>query len=259
MSIRRVVVDLGGVLFRFDHAHRLQRLAAAFSLAPDRVDALLWKSGFSAECDRGAFASAVDVRAAIRAATGFTGGDEQLDAEWCSAFRPDHAVREALHRHRGSRSLALFTNNGPLEEEALPRLHPELFDGFGQLLFSHRLGHRKPGPAAFAAATRRLDAVPDEILFIDDHLGNTDAARSFGWHAVHFRGPETIEQALGVAPEHRRDREHALEVDVGLRGPERRDANGSGHPTRMPPGGRRPHGDDRPHQANGLYQPRFRP
>lgn len=196
MSPQHLVVDLGGVLFHFDHTRRLQRLADAFALPADRVDALLWRSGFSADCDAGAYPHAAEIRDRIRAATGFTGSDHDLDAAWCSAFRPDHAVREALERHRGSRPLALFTNNGPLEQEALLRLHPTMFDGFEHLLFSHRLGHRKPDPAAFEAAAGQLGAHPDDILFIDDSAANTDAARAAGWTALHYQSRETLEQTL---------------------------------------------------------------
>ncbi|MFD5063370.1 MULTISPECIES: HAD family hydrolase [unclassified Streptomyces] len=196
MSPQHLVVDLGGVLFHFDHAHRLQRLADVFALPTDRIDMLLWRSGFSADCDAGKYPHAAEIRDRIRAATGFTGSDEDLDAAWCSAFRPDHAVRETLERHRGSLPLALLTNNGPLEQEALMRLYPTMFDGFGHLLFSHRLGHRKPDLAGFDAAAKQLGACPDDILFIDDSAANTDAARAAGWTALQFRSRETLEQAL---------------------------------------------------------------
>jgi FMN phosphatase YigB (HAD superfamily) len=196
MSPQYLVVDLGGVLFHFDHAHRLERMADAFALRADRLDALLWGSGFSADCDSGKYPHAAEIRGRIRAATGFTGSDDDLDAAWCSAFRPDHAVRETLERHRGSRPLALFTNNGPLEQEALLRLYPTMFYGFDHLLFSHRLGHRKPTLAAFDAAAKQLGAYPDDILFIDDSATNTDAARAAGWTALHFQSREIFEQTL---------------------------------------------------------------
>ncbi|MFC4120012.1 HAD family hydrolase [Nonomuraea zeae] len=196
MSRRHLVLDLGGVLFHFDHARRLQHMAGVFALPADRIDELLWRSGFSADCDAGKHPHPAEIRRHIRAVTGFTGSDDHLDAAWCSAFQPDHAVREALDQHRGARPVALFTNNGPLEEEALPRLHPTMFDGFDHLLFSHRLGHRKPAPAAFEAASQRLGAAPGDILFIDDSPANVDAARAAGWTAVRFRGAETLSQVL---------------------------------------------------------------
>ncbi len=195
---RVVVVDLGGVLFHFDHASRLRHMADAFELPADRIDELLWRSGFSADCDAGKYRNPAEIRQYIRAATGFTGSDDRLDAAWCSAFQPDQAVRHALERHRGARPMALFTNNGPLEEDALLRLYPTVFDSFDHLLFSHRLGHRKPDPAAFATVLKRLGALPDDILFVDDSPTNTAAARAAGWTAVHFQGPETLEHALSL-------------------------------------------------------------
>ncbi|MDR8407952.1 HAD-IA family hydrolase [Nonomuraea sp. 3-1Str] len=196
MSPRILVLDLGGVLFHFDHAHRLQHMADIFALPADSLDELLWRSGFSAECDSGTYPHTADIRVRIRAATGFTGSDDDLDTAWCSAFRPDHAVREMLERHRGARQLALFTNNGPLEQETLLRLYPTMFDCFDHLLFSHRLGHRKPALPAFDAAAKQLGAHPDDILFVDDSAANTDAARAAGWTALHFHSRETLEQIL---------------------------------------------------------------
>lgn len=203
MAIRHIVVDLGSVLFHFDHPRRLALLSDMFSLEADRVDALLWGSGFSAECDAGRYGSADEVRAAMRAIVGFQGSDEELNKGWCSAFSPDDAVVEQLRRYRGDAPLTLFTNNGPLEEEVLPRLFPEAFDSFGQLLFSYRFGLRKPDKAAFEAAARQLggdsDGDPGEILFVDDSGTNVEAARAFGWTALRFEGPETIARALGAA------------------------------------------------------------
>jgi FMN phosphatase YigB (HAD superfamily) len=212
MAIRHIVIDLGGVLFRFDHARRLALLSDLFSMDADRVDALLWRSGFSAECDGGRYGTADEVRAALRTVVGFEGGDEELNKGWCSAFSPDDAVVAQLRQYRGDVPLTLFTNNGPLEEEVLPRLFPEAFESFGQLLFSYRFGLRKPDRAAFEAAARRLGAgsgagggvgpgeAPGEgeVVFVDDSSTNVEAARAFGWTALRFEGPETIARALAA-------------------------------------------------------------
>ncbi|GAA1789238.1 HAD-IA family hydrolase [Luedemannella flava] len=186
MSVTHLVVDLGGVLFRFDHAKRLDVLAGVFGLPAGRVHELLWESGFSADCDSGRYASAARVRARIRALVGFDGGDAELDEAWCSAFEPDPAVLATVVGGRGGRTLSLFTNNGPLEEEVLPRLHPDAFAPFDHLFFSWRLEGRKPDPAAFAAVAAALDATGDEILFVDDSAVNVAAARAAGWQGVRF-------------------------------------------------------------------------
>ena len=67
-----LLVDLGGVLFSFDHPHRLRELGQCLGLSPDPA--------------------AAAVRARVRQLTGYAGTDGDLDAAWCSAFRPDQQV-----------------------------------------------------------------------------------------------------------------------------------------------------------------------
>jgi putative hydrolase of the HAD superfamily len=86
MAITVLLVDLGGVLFEFDHDHRLVVLGDCPGLPPAQLDALPWKSGFTADCDAGRYPDAGAVRAQIRLRTGYTRRDDDLDAAWCSAF-----------------------------------------------------------------------------------------------------------------------------------------------------------------------------
>lgn len=191
MSARVLLCDLGGVLFDFDHPHRLRILARACGSSPERIHALLWESDFGAGSDEGRYPTAADVRARVRAVIGFPGTDDELDAAWCAAYRPNPAVINVLISGHGL-PMAVFTNNGPLEEDALPRLHSQAFAPFDRLFFSHRLGHRKPHLAAFAAVTTGLGVAPGDILFVDDSGANVAAARRHGWRAVRFRTPGTL-------------------------------------------------------------------
>src|SRR5579859_7134509 len=100
-----LLIDLGGVLLTFDHPHRLKMLGSCLGLAPGEADALLWRSGFSADCDAGRYPSAAAVRAEIRRRTGYAGPGQDLDAAWCSAFRPGQDVLAMLASHRGQRGV----------------------------------------------------------------------------------------------------------------------------------------------------------
>ena len=77
------------------------------------------------------------------------------------AFEPDPAVLRIIRsaRDRGTRT-ALFTNNGPLLEQALGAELSAVGDVFDQLVFSWRLGVTKPDPEAFERATAALGATP---------------------------------------------------------------------------------------------------
>jgi hypothetical protein len=57
---------------------------------------------------------------------------------WCSAFRPDPDVTGLLARHPAGRR-GVLTNDGPLEEDVLARLYPDVLGSFGYLFFCWRL------------------------------------------------------------------------------------------------------------------------
>jgi putative hydrolase of the HAD superfamily len=59
---------------------------------------------------------------------------------------------------------------------------------FDAILNSHRIGVAKPDAAAFRTALAQLDAVADEVLFIDDLERNVAAAAALGMHTHHFLG-----------------------------------------------------------------------
>jgi len=191
-----LLVDIGGVLFSFDHQHRLSVLGECLGLRPGRVDELLWQSGFSAGCDAGRHRDAAAVRAQIRRITGYAGPDEQLDAAWCSAFGPDPDVIGLLARRPGGRR-GVFTNNGPLEEEVLTRLYPDVFGPFEHLFFCWRLTANKPDHAVYRQVTDLLAVPPGQISFADDSAGNVEAALACGWTAVRYRSPGDLGALTG--------------------------------------------------------------
>lgn len=63
---------------------------------------------------------------------------------------------------------------------------------FDDILYSAALGHRKPSPDFFRLATERAGVLPGEIAFIDDMAENVEAARQFGWNAVHWTAGATL-------------------------------------------------------------------
>lgn len=54
---------------------------------------------------------------------------------------------------------------------------------FDRFLTSFELGHRKPEPEIFLAASDLMGVRPDRVVFIDDSLPNVEAARSLGFKA----------------------------------------------------------------------------
>jgi putative hydrolase of the HAD superfamily len=195
MTAEVTVIDLGGVLFHFDHRRRLTALGDVLGLPAAEVDALFWGSGFSARCDAGAYRTAAEVRDRIRAGSGYRGSDTRLDLAWCGAYSPNEPLVARVAQAAGDgRRFGLLTNNGPLEEAVLPRLHPAAFAPFAWQIFSHRLGARKPEPAAFRRAGDLIGLAPDRLALLDDSEANVAAARQAGWQATRYRGSDDLAQ-----------------------------------------------------------------
>jgi putative hydrolase of the HAD superfamily len=98
-------------------------------------------------------------------------------------------VRAAGHR------LALLSNMPAPYAQHLEAAHA-CFAPFEQRAWSGRLGLAKPERAIFDHLQRALSADGDELLFIDDHAVNVEAARAVGWHALHFDSAANVERQL---------------------------------------------------------------
>ncbi|NDJ52804.1 MAG: HAD family phosphatase [Chloroflexi bacterium] len=71
--------------------------------------------------------------------------------------------------------------------ELLDILHgAQLDDLFDQRVISAEIGAMKPDPKAYRAILMKLNAEPNQALFIDDMQANVDAAHSLGMAALQF-------------------------------------------------------------------------
>jgi putative hydrolase of the HAD superfamily len=109
----------------------------------------------------------------------------------------------AEQRAKGGEPLNLyFLSNMPVPyARTLEQSHPFLqkFDGG---IFSGDVLLIKPEPAIYQLLQTRYALDPAQTIFIDDLLGNIDAARAQGWHGIHFKNAEQVShglQSLGIA------------------------------------------------------------
>jgi putative hydrolase of the HAD superfamily len=97
--------------------------------------------------------------------------------------------------HAAGHRLALLSNMPPPYADHLEATHA-CFARFEQRAWSGRLGVMKPDRAIFDHLQAALESAADDLVFIDDHRGNVDAARALGWRALHFTGAAQCADAL---------------------------------------------------------------
>ena len=203
MTRRTIVFDVGGVLVRWqplelmrqalptharDDASAKAVAAAVFqTFAPD-ADWSLFDRG---RIEPDALAERIAARTGLPLA-----GLQALIAAIPAHIQPLpesvallESVRAAGHR------LGLLSNM-PLAYAAHLEAEHACFSWFDARVFSARVGHIKPERAMFDHAREAFGLDLEHALFIDDHAGNIDAARGFGWQALRFESAAQCEAAM---------------------------------------------------------------
>ena len=119
-------------------------------------------------------------------AVGYAPGPDALMDYWFARDMRLDAVALALADRLAERGVpqVVATNNEPRRAR---HIEQELGLGarVGPVFASGRMGVAKPEAAFFAAVTDALGAEPAEMLLLDDHAPNLEAARRLGWATFH--------------------------------------------------------------------------
>ena len=199
-----VVFDLGAVLFEWAPARLVQKHLAAH--APDEAAAAAlaralfhhddWL-GF--DCGTHSLEDAM-TRMARRLSLPLDALDAMLSPLGGRLAPIDVTVRllEHLmsHRDAGADVRVYYLSNMPAPyARALESGHAFMrrFDGG---VFSGDVKFIKPQREIYEVLARRHALVPERTVFIDDAAANVEAARAFGWHAIHCTSPDGLAAQL---------------------------------------------------------------
>lgn len=201
MTPTSFIFDFGGVVFQWNPVRLLAQVLPERANTPE--NATLWKDRFfqGYTGDWGAFdAGLIDMAETVRRIAARTGLDPAevqavMDAV-PEALAPNPATVALLRRLRMAGHRLFFLSNMPAPYAAhLSRTH-DFLRGFEDGLYSSEVRVIKPDPAIFRLALERFDVSARQTLFIDDHLGNIEAANRLGLPALLFTDAAGLERDL---------------------------------------------------------------
>ena len=107
-----------------------------------------------------------------------------------------HALRAQQQAQGGEPLKLYFLSNMPVPyARTLERLHGFLRD-FDGGIFSGDVLLIKPEAAIYQLLQTRYNLDAAKTVFIDDLLGNIEAAQAQGWHGIHFKSAAQVTQDL---------------------------------------------------------------
>jgi len=194
LHLRAVVFDIGNVLIDWQPSHAFMPELGS----EQAVDAFLARTDFLAR----------NLRADGGATWGDLAGeiedpaDRALFAEYPARFAATvpNAIESSWQVMEDLRERGLFihaiTNRSAETWPIGMAAHPRLGRAFGVTVVSGREGMIKPDARIFDLLCNRAGLAPRECLFIDDSARNIEGARNFGMDAIHFTGPDALQQGL---------------------------------------------------------------
>lgn len=192
-SINTVIFDWGAVLIDDPAPLLLSMFCRALGVPTDAFLAAMKRHAEpfqKGNCSESAFWQAMCADLAVPTPS--------LPSLWGSVFREVYLPKKAMWdlarslKQHGYR-IGLLSNTELPAVEFFHASQPHIFDA---MIFSCCEHCRKPEPAIYRLALERLQAQPDQTLFIDDNPDYLRAAHSVGLHTLHFQTPPILFRAL---------------------------------------------------------------
>jgi putative hydrolase of the HAD superfamily len=188
---KKIVFDLGVVLFSWRPRQMLMRelphRVTSEALA-EHWERQLFQSygGDWGEFDRGTVTVPELVQRVARR-TGLPAAEVQTVVDAVPRELQPIAQSVALvHRLADAGHTLHYLSNMPAPYADVLERH-DFFSRFASGVFSARVHHNKPEPAIFHTALQRFGGTAQELVFLDDHAPNVEAARALGWNALVFK------------------------------------------------------------------------
>ena len=199
-KIEALLFDLGRVVIDLDQTRVHSRWAELARVPLGDVAALVRERilGSEAYCrhERGEISDA-QFFAHLRQQLQLALSDAQFLDGWNGIFIGEiPGIRHLLASLQGRLPLYAFSNTNVAHHAYWSHTFRDLLAPFRKIYLSHKIGARKPEPAAFRAVLADMGHAPDRVLFFDDSAENVAGARACGLLAVEVTTAAGIEAAL---------------------------------------------------------------
>jgi HAD superfamily hydrolase (TIGR01509 family) len=198
MPIKNLIFDLGGVIIDL-HVHKTREAFQALGMGETANWFVANQQASLLNAYETGKLSSEDFIAGINKESGLNISDEQFYKAWTTMLgkvksERIHMLKELRDKYR----VYALSNINAMHAHAchtiLQRDHDifsfhEIFD---LVFYSHEIGARKPEPEAWQKVLERTGILPEETLFIDDHLPNVEAAAALGFQTK-FADREILE------------------------------------------------------------------
>jgi HAD superfamily hydrolase (TIGR01509 family) len=188
VPIRALYFDVGGIFYCEKDKTPVKEWERYLGLTEGQLQRIVFQSPFAEQAWMGQ-ATGDDVW--NDAATHLTISPEDLtklkDDFW-SGWVWDTELIAYVHALKSQYKLGVISDAWPGVREGIEEYIND--DTFDLRVFSYEEGILKPHPEIYQRALSRLEALPEEALFLDDQLKNVEGAQAIGMAGAHITDPQ---------------------------------------------------------------------
>lgn len=196
-QIKSIIFDLGNVLALHDARIAARRYAKITKMTFQEVWDLILTSKTEKAYTRGEITSYEFYRYAKSlppqpAALSYT----QFRDIWNEIFTENKGMETVLKNLKKNYPLYLISNTNAMHYRYLVKKYWHLLKHFKRRFPSHEVGARKPDPLIYRRVLSAISIRPENTVFVDDHPGFIEGARSVGMKGILFKNPPQLLREL---------------------------------------------------------------
>jgi epoxide hydrolase-like predicted phosphatase len=195
MTLNTAFFDLGGVILRTEYQAPREHLAERLNVSYEDLSKTVFESESARQASFGEIKT--DQHWAIVATKLGRPASEigSLRSEFFAGDVLDRELIDFIRSLRLKHKTGLISNGWPDLRDYVVRNNFD--DAFDEIVISAEVGLLKPAPAIYRLALERVQAAPEEAVFVDDSTVNVEAANAMGMRGILFTTTQEVLQELG--------------------------------------------------------------
>ncbi len=196
-EIKSVIFDLGNVLALHDARIAAKRYAKLTGMSFKEV----WDTILTSKTEKAYTRGEITSYEFFRYAKGLAKpGTKMTYAQfrdiWNEIFVENIGMEKVLKDLKKHYPLYLISNTNAMHYRYLVGKYWHLLKHFRRRFPSHEVGARKPDPEIYRRVLKAVKLKPEHTVFVDDHPGFIEGARSVGMHGILFKKPAQLLREL---------------------------------------------------------------
>ena len=193
-EIKSVIFDLGNVLALHDARIAARRYAKITGMTFKEV----WDAILTSKTEKAYTRGEITSYQFYRYAKGLAKKSDvkmsytEFRDIWNEIFVENKGMETVLKSLKKNYPLYLISNTNAMHWNYLLPKYWHLLRHFRRRFPSHEVGARKPDPEIYNRVLKAVKLKPEHTVFIDDHPGFTEGAKSVGMHGIIFKNPSQL-------------------------------------------------------------------